>query len=118
MTEIRALIGILLFLGVTKRSKGSTTSIWAKDRTGKPICLAAMSQKRFLFLVYCLRFDDSTTTTQRRANDKLAPIRNVYDKFVEACKANYTPGTGCAVDEFLHGFRGMCSFILQKKSRC
>ena len=53
--EIRALIGILLFLGATKSSKESTASIWAKDGTGKPICIAAMSQKRFLFLVYCLR---------------------------------------------------------------
>jgi hypothetical protein len=40
----------------------------------------------------------------------LAPIRNIYNKFVVACEANYTPGTGCTVDESLHGFRGMCSF--------
>jgi len=63
-----------------------------------------------LFLVYCLRFDDSTTRAQRRADDKLAPIRNIHDKFVVACEANYTPGTGYTVDESLHGFRGMCSF--------
>jgi hypothetical protein len=69
-----------------------------------------MNQKSFLFLVYVLRFDGSTTRTQRRADDKLAPIRNIYDKFVIACEANYTPGTGCTVDESLHGFRGMCSF--------
>jgi len=47
VTEIRALIGILLFVGATKSSKESTASIWVKDGTGKPICLAAMSQKRF-----------------------------------------------------------------------
>jgi len=110
MTGIRALIGILLFLGATKSFKESTASIWAKDGTGKPICIAAMSQKRFLFLVYCLCFDDSTTSTQQRADDKLAPIRNIYDKFVAACEANCTPGTGCTVDESLYGFRGMCSF--------
>jgi len=98
VTEIRAFIGILLFLGATKSSKESTSSIWAKDGTGKPIFIAAMSQKRFLFLVYCLHFDDSTTRAQRRADDKLAPTRNIYDKFVVACEANYTPGTGCTVD--------------------
>ena len=53
MTEIRALIGILLFLDATKISKESTASIWAKNGTSKTICIAAMSQKRFLFLVYC-----------------------------------------------------------------
>jgi len=52
VTEIRALIGILLFLGATKRSKESTASIWAKDGTGKPICIVAMSQKRYF--VSCL----------------------------------------------------------------
>jgi len=110
VTEIRALIGILLFLGATRSSNESTASIWAKDGTSKPICIAAMSQKCFLFLVYCLRFDDSTTRTQRRADDKLVPIRNIEDKFVVAFETNYTPGTGCTVDESLHGFRGMCSF--------
>ena len=92
VTEIRALIGILLFLGATKSSKESTASIWAKDGSGKPICIAAMSQKRFfLFLVQCLRFDNSTTRAQRRVDDKLANIRNIYDKFVVAFEANYTP---------------------------
>jgi hypothetical protein len=47
VTEIRALTGILLFLGATKSSKESTARIWAKDGTGMPICIAAMSQKRF-----------------------------------------------------------------------
>jgi len=73
--------------------------------------------KKFLFLLYCLRFDDSTTRAQRKADEKLAPIRNIYDKFVVACEANHTPGTGCTVDESLHGFRGMCTFkqYIQKK---
>ena len=110
VTEIRALIGILLFLGATKSSKGSTASIWANDDTGKPVCISAMSQKRFLFLVYCIHFDDLTTRAQRRADDKLASIRNIYDKLVAAYEAHYTPGTGCTVDESLHGFRGRCSF--------
>jgi hypothetical protein len=47
VTKIRALIGILLFLGATKISKESTASIRAKDGTGKPICIAATSQMRF-----------------------------------------------------------------------
>jgi hypothetical protein len=51
----------------------------------------------------------------------LAPIRNIYDKFVAACEANYTPGTDCTVDESLQGFRGTCSFkqyIPTKPSKC
>jgi hypothetical protein len=47
---------------------------------------------------------------QQRAYDKLAPIRNIYDKFVVAFEAKFIPGTGCTVDETLQGFRGRCSF--------
>jgi hypothetical protein len=37
-----------------------------------------MRYKRFfLFLVYFLRFDDSNTRAQRKANYKLAPIHNI-----------------------------------------
>ena len=88
MTEIRALIGIMLFFGATKSSKESTASIWTKDGTGKTICITAMSQKLVLFLVYCLRCDDSNTRAQRRADDKLAPIRNICEKFVVVMKQN------------------------------
>ena len=49
-TEVRVLIEILLFLSVTKSCKESTVSTWATDGTGKSICIAAMTQKRFLFL--------------------------------------------------------------------
>ena len=37
-------------------------------------------------------------------------FENIYDKFVVACEANYTPRTGCTVDKSLHGFGGKCSF--------
>jgi hypothetical protein len=52
----------------------------------------------------------NTTRAQRRAVEKLATIHNIYDKFVAACEANCTPGTGRTVDESLQGFRERCSF--------
>ena len=97
-------------MGVIKSSKENTASVWSTDGTGKPICIAAMSQKHFLFLLYCLCFDNSTMRDQQRDVDKLAPIRSVYERFVTACEDNYTPGIGCTVDESLLGFRGRCSF--------
>ena len=54
VTEIRALIGILLFLGVTKSSKESSASIWAKDGTGKPIYIAHSSDESEAFFVSCV----------------------------------------------------------------
>ena len=75
-----------------------------------PICIAAVCKRRFLFLAYCLRFDNSTTRDQRRASDRLSPIRSIYEKFVAACAENYAPGVGCTVDQSLLGLRGRCSF--------
>ena len=84
--------------------------LWAKDGTGMPICIATLSKRRFLFLAYCLGFNDFATREQSRANDKLAPVRSIYETFVAACAQNFTPGVGCTVDERLLGFRGRCSF--------
>lgn len=109
-SELRAFIGILLFLGATKSSKEALSSIWAEDGTGKPLCIAAMSQKRFIFISYCLRFDDGQSREERKKNDKLAPIRQIFDMFVTACHSNYTPGPDCTVDESLLSFRGRCGF--------
>ena len=90
---------MLIFLGATKSSKESTSSIWAMDGTEKPLCIAPMCQKRFIFLMYCLRFDDHFTRTERQESNKLAPIKELYDKFVASCKKNFTPAPDCSVDE-------------------
>lgn len=42
--------------------------------------------------------------------DNLAPIRTVFDEFVNRCKSFYTPGEYCTIDEMLEGFRGRCKF--------
>ncbi|XP_035214470.1 uncharacterized protein LOC118188202 [Stegodyphus dumicola] len=52
--------------------------------------------------------------------DKLAPIRNVFKKFVENCKNVYSLGEYVTIDEKLEPFRGRCSFrqyILSKPAK-
>ena len=108
--EIQAFIGVLLLLGATKSSMEALSSIWAQDETGKSLCISAMSQKRFTFIAYCLRFDDKLSREERKKNDKLAPIREIFDMFIHACHSNYIPGFDCTVDESLLSFRGRCGF--------
>ena len=84
-------------MGREKSAKENATSIWAKDG-GMPICIAAMSKTRVLFLAYFLHFDDSTTKGERRASGKLAPICSIYKNFFAAGIENYTSGIGCNVD--------------------
>ena len=74
--EVKAVIEILVFLGSTKISHESTSIIRACDGIGKPLCLAAMNQKRFIFLLYFLRFNDYSTKNDKKLCNKLVPVKN------------------------------------------
>ncbi|KAG8235643.1 hypothetical protein J437_LFUL013635 [Ladona fulva] len=55
-------------------------------------------------------FDDKNTRAVRRANDKFAPIREIWDAFIEKCRTLYSPSQYCTIDEQLLSFRGRCPF--------
>lgn len=57
-----------------------------------------------------LRFDDKTTRTQRKTKDKLAPIREVWEKINNKLKKLYLPTANLTIDEQLVPFRGRVSF--------
>lgn len=65
-----------------------------------------MSEKRFRFLVRCLRFDDRNTREMRRKVDKLAPVRELFTVFAKNCQKHYHMGQNVAIDEMLPKFRG------------
>lgn len=110
-TEIKALIGILYFIGTRRSSRMSTSKMWDNSKgSGIEICYLAISEQRFRFLMRCLRFDDHNTRAERRKSDKLAPIREVFEAFVKKFQCHFTPGEYMTVDEQLLAFRGKCSF--------
>ncbi|RWR98594.1 piggyBac transposable element-derived protein 4-like protein, partial [Dinothrombium tinctorium] len=57
-----------------------------------------------------IRFDNFETRADRRKVDKLAPIREIFNKFSENCTNSYYPGKYLTVDEQLVGFKGRCPF--------
>lgn len=71
---------------------------------------AAMSIKRFEFLIRCLRFDDKETRDKRRDASKLAPVSDMWNIFLENCRKHYKPGSYLTIDEQLVPFRGRCPF--------
>ncbi|UYV73240.1 hypothetical protein LAZ67_10002320 [Cordylochernes scorpioides] len=108
--EIRALIGLTLLAGVGKGGSESTKYLFARDGTGRNIFGAGMNERRFVFLLNVLRFDNRESREERRKDDKLAPIRELWELFIAKCSSLYTPGTNCTIDESLLNFRGRCGF--------
>ena len=107
--EMKASIGILFLSAALKDNHLCTKLLFDSDFCGDRY-RASMSRERFMFITYCIRFDDKETREERRAESKLAPIKDVWDSFVSNCIANYKPSSYCTIDEQLVGFRGRCPF--------
>jgi hypothetical protein len=55
--------------------------------------------ERLAHILQFIRFDDKSKRVQRRANDKLAAIRDVWDRFVENFKMLFESFEEMTVDE-------------------
>nr|CAH7712309.1 unnamed protein product [Callosobruchus chinensis] len=109
-TEIHALIGLLILIGTFKSSRRLLREFWETNGTGVEIFPAAMGYRRMKFLLQCLRFDNIFTRQNRKATDKFAPIREVWELFVSNCKNSYCVGEYVTLDEMLFSFRGRYPF--------
>lgn len=109
--EIRAYIGILLVIGSLRSSRQNVQQIFDNSKgSGIELCYLAMSEKRFRFICRCLRFDDCRNRSERKKIDKLAPIRQLLDVFLDSFRTKFTPSEYLTIDEQLLAFRGRCSF--------
>lgn len=108
--EIKAFIGILYLAGHLKSTRQNLEELWGKDGFGVDMVHLVMSIKRFVFILKCLRFDDREARVKNNEKDKLAPIREIFEKMVHNCRSSYSLGQNCTIDEKLEGFRGRCSF--------
>ncbi|XP_069596256.1 piggyBac transposable element-derived protein 4-like [Ranitomeya imitator] len=108
--EVRAFIGLLYLAGAYRGNCQSLEELWGTEGDGIPKFSLVMNLKRFKTLLRCLRFDDRTTRTHRKESDRLAAIRDVFEKFVGNCQNSYLPGENVTIDEMLPGFRGRCAF--------
>ncbi|XP_069017652.1 piggyBac transposable element-derived protein 4-like [Embiotoca jacksoni] len=108
-TDLRAYIGLLILAGVY-RSRGETAaSLWDAE-SGRVIFRATMPLKVYHTYSRFLRFDDRETRPARRAADKLAAVREVWDTWAERLPLLYNPGPEVTVDEQLVPFGGRCPF--------
>ncbi|UYV81736.1 hypothetical protein LAZ67_20002158 [Cordylochernes scorpioides] len=100
--EIRAFLGLLYLAGVYKSGHENVESLFASDGTGRDIFRSVMSVKRFLFILLCIRFDNFKT---RCKEDRLSPIRDIFQTIIENFQRCYTPAEYLTVDEMLVRFQ-------------
>lgn len=108
--ELRAFIGLLILAGVHRSNRQCLEDLWGSDGDGIEKFRLVMNLKRFKFIVRCLRFDDRVTREERRQTDKIAAVRQIFEKFVGNCQKYYSLGENVTIDEKLEGFRGRCNF--------
>lgn len=118
VTEIRALIGVLLLTGCLGANRKNSSGIWDNSRgSGIECCYLSMSQRRFHFLLRCLRFDDIRDRNQRREIDRLSAIRELFELVINNFQRYYTPSEYTTLDEQLVKFRGRCPFKMYIPSK-
>ncbi|KAK3894878.1 hypothetical protein Pcinc_001374 [Petrolisthes cinctipes] len=114
--EMKALLGVLIMSGVRRDNRISSEEMFSSD-AGAGLYRAGMSERRFSYLLRCLRFDDAITRNERKKTDRLAAIRDVWDTFLSNCKNCYIPGADITIDEQLLSFRGRVVFKMYMKNK-
>ncbi|XP_017796105.1 PREDICTED: uncharacterized protein LOC108577462 [Habropoda laboriosa] len=109
--EIDAILGLLLMMGRFRESYERKTDLWRQNEAlCRPFYAATMSRDRFSDILKHIRFDDYITREDRKAIDKLAPLRAISNIFIKNCRDSYSASSIGTVDEQLVTFRGRCSF--------
>ncbi|XP_035891452.1 uncharacterized protein LOC118502854 [Anopheles stephensi] len=110
-TEIRALLGVLFIAGTVRDGRENVEYLFdSKMGTGLEAVYLTMTLIRYHFLVRNVRFDDPAAALDETEGDKLAPIREIYERIVSNCQKYVRPGRFLMLDEQTVKFNGKCDF--------
>ena len=107
---MKAFLGLLLLAGTYHGNRTNLDNLWKTYGTGFDVFQLTMSLHCFRFLLCCIQFDDKATRASRKLLDKLVPIRDLFETFVQNCLRNYSPSEFVPIDEMLVAFTGRCPF--------
>ncbi|XDV54752.1 hypothetical protein PO909_022975 [Leuciscus waleckii] len=108
-TDIQAYFGLLILAGVYRSHHEALSSLWGSV-SGRAIFRATMSMQTFSIMSRIFCFYRRVAGSGRKKDDKLAPVRDVWEKWVQRLPLLYNPGPSVTVDECLVPFRGRCPF--------
>ena len=101
----------MLLTGVFRANREPIGELFSDDLNfGRPIFRAAMPRERMKNILRFLRFDNHETRSVRVIQDKLGPMRDVFDEVNKALNCAYHPGKFVTIDEHLSRYRGHCPF--------
>jgi len=105
--EILALIGLLLLSDANKDNHVATEEMF-KLSLGIPAYRTAFTERRFCFLLRCIRFDDPETMNERKKENTFAAVSKIWDVITDNYKQRYYLGEYITIDEQLLVLRGRC----------
>jgi len=106
--EFYKVIGLVVLIGVYRAKNEHICQLWSLEN-GRPFFNEIMSRQHFQDVLRVVRFDDSEYRRQQRSDEKLEPIRECFDLWVNTLRDGNVLGSMLTVDKLLT-FRGMCSF--------
>ena len=69
-----------------------------------------MARNRFQQISRAMRFDDAARRHEHHTDDKLGPVRRIFDMWEETLQDSFIPEDNVTVDEQLLTYRGRVSF--------
>ena len=109
LDELTAFLGLAIIRGVTKGKNEPLSSFW-DTVYGASVFRETMARNKFTEILKFLRFDDKDTRESRRASDKFAPIRSLWNTVMDNCQKCFFPNGSVTIDEQLFSCKSRCSF--------
>jgi hypothetical protein len=79
--ELYKVIELMVLIGIYKSKNEDIRQLWSLEN-GRPIFKKIMSRQRFQDVLRVVRFDDTEYWRQHRSDDKLEPIRECFDVWI------------------------------------
>ena len=99
----------MILIGVYKSKNEDNCQLWILEN-GRLIFNKIMSRQRFQDVHRVLRCDETEYRRQQRSDDKLEPIRECFDLWVNTLRDGNVPGCMRTVDEELVTFQTVYTF--------